>query len=277
MKNSNNNHAQFGKRAVGKRGGSHFPTFSPAHLLGSFPPCALARAATNSLLLSLALIFAGCASTKVSNQNRQAYGQLPRPNNIQVHDFAATAADVPADSALASQSSTSVTVPSDEQTTLARQLGTQIAAELVTAIREMGLPAAQVSKGAAPQLNDIVIRGYLVSVDKGSAAKRMTIGFGSGGSELSTFVEGYQMTATGLRKLGSGTVDAKGSKGPGAALGAAGWLVTGNPIGLVVSGGMKVYGEASGSSKVEGRAKQTAKEIADVLKKRFIEQGWISK
>ena len=39
---------------------------------------------------------------------------------------------------------------------------------------------------------------------------------------------------------------------------------------------MKVYGEASGSSKVEGRAKQTAKEIADVLKKRFQDQGWIS-
>jgi len=36
-----------------------------------------------------------------------------------------------------------------------------------------------------------------------------------------------------------------------------------------------VYGEESGSSKVEGRAKQTAKEIADVLKKRFQEQGWI--
>ena len=38
---------------------------------------------------------------------------------------------------------------------------------------------------------------------------------------------------------------------------------------------MKVYGEASGSSKIEGRAKQTAKEIADELKTRFQQQGWI--
>jgi hypothetical protein len=37
-----------------------------------------------------------------------------------------------------------------------------------------------------------------------------------------------------------------------------------------------VYEEESGSSKVEGRAKQIAKEIADVLKKRFQEQGWIN-
>lgn len=32
---------------------------------------------------------------------------------------------------------------------------------------------------------------------------------------------------------------------------------------------MKVYGEKSGKSKVEGRAEQTAEEIAEVLKKRF--------
>ena len=59
-------------------------------------------------------------------------------------------------------------------------------------------------------------------------------------------------------------------------MGAAGWLVTGSPVGLIVSGGMKVYGEASGSAKIEGRAKATAKEIADVLKKRFQEEGWIN-
>jgi hypothetical protein len=52
--------------------------------------------------------------------------------------------------------------------------------------------------------------------------------------------------------------------------------VTGNPIGLVVGGGMKVYGEASGSATIEGRAKATAKEISDQLKIRFQEEGWIN-
>ena len=104
----------------------------------------------------------------------------------------------------------------------------------------------------------------------------MTIGFGSGGSELTTVVEGYQMTANGLRKLGSATTGAEGSKGPGASLGAAGWLITGSPVGLIVGGGMKIYGEASGNAKIEGRAKATAKEIADVLKQRFQEEGWIN-
>jgi hypothetical protein len=38
---------------------------------------------------------------------------------------------------------------------------------------------------------------------------------------------------------------------------------------------MKVYGEASGSSTIEGRAKDMAKEIADILQVKFKQQGWI--
>jgi hypothetical protein len=38
---------------------------------------------------------------------------------------------------------------------------------------------------------------------------------------------------------------------------------------------VKVYGEESGSSTIEGRDKQTVKEISDQLKTRFQQQGWI--
>ena len=59
-------------------------------------------------------------------------------------------------------------------------------------------------------------------------------------------------------------------------MGLASLIATHNPAGFIVSTGMKVYGEKSGSSTVEGRAKQIAKEIADALKQRFQQQGWIS-
>ncbi len=39
--------------------------------------------------------------------------------------------------------------------------------------------------------------------------------------------------------LGSGSVNANGGKGPGAVLGAATFLATKNPAGLIISGGMK--------------------------------------
>ena len=52
-------------------------------------------------------------------------------------------------------------------------------------------------------------------------------------------------------------------------------IATANPAGLVVNVGMKAYGEASGNSKLEGRAKAMAKEIGEQIKPRFQKQGWI--
>jgi hypothetical protein len=127
-----------------------------------------------------------------------------------------------------------------------------------------------------PQINDLVIRGYLLSVNEGSAAKRVAVGFGAGKSSLSTLVEGYQMTAKGLRKLGYGDVNTGSGKSPGMALGVATFLVTKNPAGLIINAGAQTYEEASGSSTVEGRAKATVKEIAGVLKRKFTDQGWIN-
>jgi len=120
-----------------------------------------------------------------------------------------------------------------------------------------------------------VLRGYLVSVKEGSAAKRIVIGFGAGASELKAAMEGFQVTEHGLRKLGSGTGQFKGGKGPGAATGGVGYAATGNPVGLIVSSGMRLYGEARGSSKIQARAQTAAKEIAKVLEKRARELGWI--
>jgi hypothetical protein len=52
-------------------------------------------------------------------------------------------------------------------------------------------------------------------------------------------------------------------------------IASGNPIGLIVVGGLKVYGEASGRNTLQGRAKATADAISDQLKIRFQDRGWI--
>ena len=225
-------------------------------------------------LFPLAVI-AGCASTQVSNRQVLVTGNIPRPGNIWVYDFAASPADVPAESGLAGQIAEPTTPQTAEQIAEGRKVGADLAAQLVEQIRAMGMPAAQASPATTPSLNDLVIRGYLLSVDPGNAAERVAIGFGAGGSELRAAVEGFQVTAQGLRKLGSGTVDSGGGKTPGAALGAATFIATANPAGLIISTGVKAYGEASGSSTIEGRAKAAAKEIADQIRPRFQQQGWI--
>jgi len=226
-------------------------------------------------LLFLAAL-AGCAKTTITDRQQLVTGQLPRPGNVWVYDFAASPADVPSESAFAGQPVNYPAPQTGENIAEGRKLGAEIATELVKQIRDMGMPASNVVVGSNPQLNDIVIRGTIITFDEGSTAERAIIGFGEGSSSMKVAVEGFQVTPQGLRKLGSGTTDSAGSKGPGMALGLVTTLATHNPAGLIISGGLKLYGEESGKSKVGGRAESTAKEIADVLKKRFQDEGWIN-
>lgn len=226
-------------------------------------------------LLAL-FVIAECASADITQREVLVNGPLPRPGQIWVYNFAASPSEVPANSALAGQPDLDTTPQTEQQIAEGRKLGAEIASELVQRIHDLGMPAAQATADMRPQVNDIEIRGYLISIKKGSAKKRFGIGFGAGASELKTAVEGFQMTTNGLRKLGFGIVESKSRKTPGASAGVAGLLITHNPAGLIISSGMKVYGEKSGKSTLEGRARQTAKEIADVLKQRFKKQGWIN-
>jgi hypothetical protein len=232
----------------------------------------------NKLAASVIVLatIAGCASTTVSNRQQMAAEYLPRPAQIWVYDFAATPAEIAPESSLAGQAPADGTPQTADQIAEGRKLASQITASLVQQINTMGLSAATGSPATRPQTNDLVIEGSILSIVQGSVAKRVAIGFSAGQSELKVAVEGFQMTANGLRKLGSGEVSAAGSKGPGSAVGLATLVATANPAGLIVSTGMKAYGEKSGKSTIEGRAKQISQEIGDVLKKRFQQQGWIS-
>jgi hypothetical protein len=201
---------------------------------------------------------------------------LARPNTIWVYNFVANPADMPADSSISGQVGAPNTPPTAEQIEEGRQLGALIAQNLVGDINQMGLTAVQAGPGSTPQPGDGVIRGYLVSVQGGGAVKRFVIGFGAGTSEMDTVVEGYTVTPQGWRKLGSGTLSSSGNKMPGMVAPAAVAIATGNPLGLIVVGGMKVYGETSGRNTLEGRAKATADAISEQLKIRFQDRGWIS-
>ena len=170
---------------------------------------------TKICLFALAVVATGCASTTVTGQRQDVTEAVPRPNQIWVYDFVATASDIPADSSLRGQFSPSSAEPTAQQISAGRQLGTLIARDLVADIQSMGLPAALAGPGTSAQVGDGIIRGYIVSVEGGSAAKRFVVGFGSGTSEMDTLVEGYVMTAQGLRRLGSGTLSSSGSRTPG--------------------------------------------------------------
>ncbi len=230
------------------------------------------------LLLGVAML-AACASTKVTEQTQMTAPGLARPNQIWVYDFVAAPSDMPADSSLTGQVGAPSTPPTPEEIETGRKYGAMIAQELVKDIQDMGMPATLAGPGSSPQVGDGVIRGYIVSTEGGGAggfAKRFVIGFGAGTTEMDTVVEGYVMTRHGLRKLGSGTLTSSGNKMPGMVVPAAVAIATANPVGLIVVGGAKIIGAASGRTGLEGRAKATAGQVAAQLKIRFQDRGWIA-
>ncbi len=221
------------------------------------------------------VVVAGCASTEVTEQKSYVGDEkIARPDRIIVYDFAATPADVPADSVLTGSYAEHGTPQTAEEIEAGRKLGGLVAQELAARIRDMGLSAVRAAGQPAPRDGDIVIRGYFVSIDEGSAKKRVLIGFGSGAAELRTVVEGYQATAQGLRPLGSRELEAGGGKLPGVLVPLAVVAASGNPVGLIVGSASKLIGE-TGSATLEGTAKRTAEEIAEELRDPFEKQGWI--
>jgi hypothetical protein len=221
------------------------------------------------------LVLAGCASAEVTSRQPYEGEKLARPDRIIVHDFAATPADIPADSPLAAQAAAPGTPQTPAEIETGRKLGAQVAKELVANIQEMGLPAVQAAGQPPPRVGDLVIRGYFLSVDEGSARERMLLGFGSGAAQLKTAVEGYLMTDQGLRRLGSGEVDSGGGKAPGVVAPLVVTAATHNPIGLVVGGAVQLHEHATGADTIEGAGRRTADEIAAQIKPQFQKQGWI--
>lgn len=228
-----------------------------------------------ALALCALVILPGCASSTITSRHAYQGEKLARPDHIIIYDFAATPADVAAGSGLSGRITAHDTPQTAEQIEVGRRLGAEVAKELVAEIRKMGLPAARAVGGPSPVVGDLVIKGYLLSVDQGSAEERVLVGFGQGAADLRAAVEGYEVTRRGLRLLGSGQTESAGGKTPGMLVGVATLAATGNPVGLIVGGASKLMGEEKGSETIEAAAQRTAKEIADQLRVKFKEQGWI--
>ena len=230
------------------------------------------RIALCFLVLAIA---AGCAKTTITGQQQYTGPRVARPERIIVYNFAATPEDIPPGFTPVNQYAQPTTPLTDKEIQAGRTAGAELAKALISEVQGMGLPAVAAADQPPARPGDLIIMGYFEGVDPGSTVERLVIGFGAGSTNLKTVVEGYLMTAEGLRRVGSGVVDSAGSKAPGSAIPLAVAAATGNPIGLAVTSAVKIEGEVSGRTTIEGAAKRTAKEIADQLRVQFQRQGWI--
>ncbi len=226
--------------------------------------------------LFTASLVVGCAGANVSNQQRNvATDAIARPERVIVYDFASTHAAVPPDSAIAGLYRQRTTPQTPEEIALGRSLGAKVSARLVEELNKSGIAATAAATGPVPLPGDAVIRGEFVTIDKGSRAKRMLIGFGAGSAGLETLVEGYVVTTRGLVPLGSAQIETSGGKKPGMLVPMGAGAAAGNVARSVAISGASNILQEGGSESLEGAAKRTAKEIAKVIVKAYKERGWL--
>ena len=84
--------------------------------------------------------------------------------------------------------------------------------------------------GPPPQNGNIILHGGFISVDEGSRLERVILGFGAGANKMRTYVEGYLVTATGWKPIGSGEIKAGGGNTPGMILPAVVGIATGEYV-----------------------------------------------
>lgn len=102
------------------------------------------KSITRFAFCAVALVAAvGCASSKSTSHPLAVGEKFPRPGHIWVYDFAATPAEIPADSALAGQHSEHPAPQTPEEIATGRKVGAQLAMDLVEEIRNMGMPGAR--------------------------------------------------------------------------------------------------------------------------------------
>ncbi len=228
------------------------------------------------LLITAALLALSCSSTKVSDRDAYAGGKIPRPARILVYDFAVAPSDLPSWSGAAGGYPDAAAILEPDDLEAGRKLGADLARELVARIDAMGMTAVRAEAQPGPQLDDIAITGFFTSVEAGSGAERVVLGFGKGAPDVQVHAVGYRKTAAGMERLGGGTLEDGGAgKSPGLVVPALVTVATRNPIGLAVSSAVKAEGEISGRTTEVGSAERIADEIAGALESQFRKQGWI--
>ncbi|MDJ0608397.1 MAG: DUF4410 domain-containing protein [Kiloniellales bacterium] len=241
---------------------------------------AMARHLAGSIaaLLAAALL-AGCASANVTKLEAYKGETLAKPDRVVVYGFAyapgqggaagqgtgqGTAGDAAGQPAL-----------TPEQVEFGKSISDVLQAVLVEEIGAFGIPTEPAGKLAGAEGTALLIQGQFISVDEGSAAARMLVGFGAGRTKVVTRSQVRYATPEGEEQIKQFEVVGTSGSKPGfiMPLGIGG--ATGQMKRSVIIGGTAtVVSEAVGPD-VLSDTQRTGKELAAELGRFFKRQGWI--
>jgi hypothetical protein len=215
-----------------------------------------------TLCFMLLAMLTRCAPTEVYGiKDSGGDRRLRKPERILVYDFAVSPEDAK---------------PTEEEAKVGRNVADILAAELVKAIGELGIPAERARHGSRVPNGMLAIEGQFVHIDEGSRALRMLIGFGAGASEIRTLVDVYMGGPRGKTLVEEFKTKAESSKKPGFGVG----MGAGAVVGAISAAGAAAGGAAGGvfesKASIEADARRTAKEVARHLAVLFARQDWIA-
>lgn len=217
-----------------------------------------------------ALLVAGCAGADVRTEDTRLKSQtIGKPGRVLVHSFAATAPIAPEDSAIYAFNAQRLALPSPNALDSNKRLGALITKHLISHLQGRGIPAIATAPDLQPRTGDILILGEVTAVDKGDRFQRVLIGLGTGAVQMRTLTEAYLVVADSLIPLRTSEVEANGGKMPGMAVS----LGFGSLPNIAFSGASAIVSEA-GPDSVEGAAKNTAAQIAQLLVAAYARRGW---
>lgn len=228
------------------------------------------RSLTTSIqLISIALCIAlatgsiGCASANTKGTRRAQTPRIPAPNGLVIYDFETTGKSIGLDNGR--DTNENGRRVSNEDIQNRKEVARVLADVLAEELEDRGFVTSRKSGPIELPPGVMAVGGQVVTVDEGSRAKRIFIGFGSGKSQLSSVAQLYGHTQNGPTQLWEYQNTAASGAKPG--------VLTTLPIGvavqgltlavLLVNGGMSTMGELSSVS--TANAKRMAGEIADAI------------
>jgi hypothetical protein len=233
---------------------------------------------SSAMVLSFAIVAAGCAGAKVTEQSNAAPTSKARPAAVVIYTFAVSPSEVTLNQGFLQRTFREVSGEdqNQEQLKIAHQTAQNVCVKVASDLTAKGISATCLNRGTPPAgTNVLIIDGNFTNINEGNRLRRMVIGLGAGQSTLDTVVQAIQKTDEGSQQLmdfsthaDSGYMPGAGITGPAGA--AAGGASTAASMGAnAAAGGVKNFTSSTGFL-----AEKTATQITDQVSRYYAQQGW---
>ena len=207
-----------------------------------------------SLVLSIVM---GCASATTQRTGQAVEKKtLPKPPVLLVYDFSVAPDDAP------------LTAEIERGRAIAKSFSETVVGKL----EAVGIAAQRATDSTPVPLHALVVKGQFVTIQEGSRAQRMVIGFGAGSTMLQVEVQAYQMMETGLQRISEVEGEARGSRMPGMALPGGAAAATGFLVPVFVKGGLTTVREVRAN--IQADIDRLAERFAYKAVAFYYSQGW---